>query len=362
MIIYRNRGGAMAFWVENQARRAKRNLLWTNGLIVALLLAAVGVQYQYCANFVLGCARVDASEIAGLTSATQRWRNFVTVRGSKSASSGFADTIKHVEKGTSRVTSTEVSDEYIYLKVGDKILLVQAPPGKEELEYSGELVPTRDQVTNDLVQPLSARDRELAGMVLPFTLNASDYREGGYWGLGIGLPLFLLASWNCSKALRRNTELQTTKVWRHLAAYGNVEQLSTEIEADLQSGAAKKYGDLRVTQSWLIKESYFSTWVSPITDLAWAYKKVTKHSVNFIPTGKTYAVVLVGRHRQRVEQQMKEKATIELLTHLATYVPWALYGFDQRLADAERKDPAGFVALVDSRYQQFKSKSTAPPP
>src|SRR5258708_26305452 len=144
----------------------------------------------------------------------------------------------------------------------------------------------------------------------------------------------------------------------------SVEQLSTEIEADLQSGVMKKYGGLRVTQSWLIKENYFNTWVSPLNDLAWAYKKVTKHSVNFIPTGKSYAVGLVGRHRQRVEEKMNENATTELLTHLATFVPWALYGFDQRLADAERKDPAGFAALVESRYQQFKSKSTAaaPPP
>lgn len=352
----------MAFWVENQARRANRNLLLTNGLIVAALLAVVAVEYQYSANFILGCARVEPTEIAGLTSATQRWHNFVTLRGTKSASSGYQDIIKHVEKSSGRVVSTEVSDEYVFLQVGDKILLVKAPPGNEVLEYSGELVPTTDRVTSDLVQPLAAQDPEHAGMVLPFTLNAADYRERGYWGLGIGLPLLLLALWNCSKAIRRNSELQTTPAWRNLAVYGNVEQLSSQIEADLQSGVVKKYGDLRVTQSWLLKESYFSTWVSPLTDLAWAYKKVTKHSVNFIPTGKTYAVILVGRHRQHMEQQMKEKATTELLTHLATSVPWAIYGFDKRLADAQTKDPAGFAALVESRYQQFKSKSTAAPP
>ncbi len=350
----------MAFWVENQARRANRNLLLTNGFIVAALLAVLAVEHQYAANFVLGCARVEPPEIAALTSPTQRWHNFVTVRGSKSASSGYEDTIRHVEKATGRLVSTDVTDEYIFLKVSDKILLVQSPPGKEALEYSGELVPTRDQVTRDLVGPLAAQDPELAGMVLPFTLNATDYRERGYWGLGVGVPLLLLALWNCSKAVRRNSELQTAPVWRHLAVYGNVEQLSSQIEADLQSGVIKKYGGLQVTQSWLIKQSSFSTWVSPVTDLAWAYKKVTKHSVNFIPTGKTYAVVLVGRHRQHVEQQMKENATTELLTHLATAVPWALYGFDQRLADAQKKDPAGFAALVESRYQQFKAKSAAP--
>jgi len=81
--------------------------------------------------------------------------------------------------------------------------------------------------------------------------------------------------------------------------------------------------------------------------------------VNFIPTGKTYSVVLVGRHRQRIEEQMKEKAVNEMLAELTTRLPWVLFGFTKDLEKAWQKDPAGVIAAVDSRYQQQNNKAAA---
>ncbi len=348
----------MAAWVENEAKRANRNLLGVNLFILGAVLVAACANGQYCLNFFLGCQKIEASELARLTSPTRRMRNFVTVGGSKSVPTGYQDIVKQVDKYSGQVTSTEVKDEYVLLKAGERVLLVKAPPGPEKLEYSGELVPTRESVQRDLIQPLAADHPEFGHMILPFTLNAADYRERGFWGLGLGLPLLLLSGWNCSKGFRRQSEIQSTPIWRHLSAYGEVQQLSLQIEAE-QRPDDLNFGGLRVTRSWLIKRSSFSTWVSPIDDLAWVYKKVTKHSVNFIPTGKTYSVVLVGRHRQRVEAQMKEAAVNALLQHLAARVPWAIYGYDKNVAAAWQKDPAGFVAVIDSRRQ--KSSAFASP-
>src|SRR5438034_340683 len=47
-----------------------------------------------------------------------------------------------------------------------------------------------------------------------------------------------------------------------------------------------------VTDQFLLRSTFFSFDVLRLSDLLWAYKKVTKHSVNFIPTGKTYDAVL----------------------------------------------------------------------
>jgi hypothetical protein len=347
----------MALWVENEARRANRNLLIVNGVIVGLLILAVALNYRYCANFLLGCRAVSNAELAGLASAEQPWRNFVTVTGTKAASTGYRDVVNHMEG--SRVVSTDVKDEYFFLGLGDKILLVKAPIGKEKVEYSGELVATTGRVQADLLQPLAADDADLAKMVLPFTLNAADYRETGYIMLAIGIPFFALAAWNLWKAMRRSSEIQSSPVWKNLAVYGDAEQLSSQIEAELQPAMTQKYGKLQITPQWMVRRKLFSTWVSPVADMVWIYKKVTKHSVNFIPTGKTYSVVLVGRHRQRTEEQMKEKAVNEMLGDLAARVPWALFGFTQDLEKAWQKDPAGVIAAVDSRYQQFKNKSAA---
>jgi hypothetical protein len=344
----------MALWVENEARRANRNLLLVNGLIVAVVVLIVAGNYRYCANFVLGCKPVSAAELAGIQSPDQQWHNFVTVAGSKSVSTGYQDVEKRTQAG--QVVSTEIKDEYVLLRVGDKVLLVKAPPDKEKLEYSGALEYTTDPVKEDLLRPLAAEQPDVAQMVLPYTLNAANYRSNGYTMLMIGLPLLALAGWNLWKAMRRVSEIQTSPVWKHLAVYGNAEQLSQQIEAELQPAMVRKYGKLQFTAQWMVRRKMFSTWVSPVGDLIWIYKKVTKHSVNFIPTGKTYSVVLVGRHRQRTEEQMKEKAVNEMLGDLAAHVPWALFGFTKDLETAWRKDPASVIASVDSRYQQTKAQ------
>ena len=162
--------------------------------------------------------------------------------------------------------------------------------------------------------------------------------------------------WNCLKAVRRSAEIQTSPVWKNLAVYGNAEQLSQQIEAELQPAMIRKYGKLQIAQQWMVRRKTFSTWVSPIADLVWVYKKVTKHSVNFIPTGKTYSVVLVGRHRQRIEEQMKEKAVNEMLADLATRRPmgtlWLYQGPGKSLAKRPcRRDRGGGFALPAAKQQ-----------
>ena len=347
-------------WAENEARRANRNLLVTNGVIVALIALIVAFNYRYFVNFFLGAQPVTAAELANLKSADQRWRNFVTVTGDKQFRTGYQDVEQRVEKASGRVVSTEVKDEYVLLRVTDKILLVKAPPGEGKLEYSGELVPTASQVESDLVRPLMAKDPELGAAILPFTLNAADYRSSAWVGLAIMTPLLLLALWNILKAVRRSSEPQSAPVWKALAPFGNAQQLSQEIEADMQPGAVRQYGKLLIGPQWMVRRKPFSTWVSPVGDLIWIYKKVTKHSVNFIPTGKTYSLILVGRHRQRTEEQMKEDVVNQLMMDLASRVPWALFGFDKNLEQAWRKNPQSVIAAVDARYQQYKAKAAAP--
>jgi hypothetical protein len=214
--------------------------------VLAVIILIVAANYRYCANFVLGCQSISGADLAAITSPEQRWRNFVSVSGTKSVNTEYRDVVNHMEG--SRVVSTEIKDEYIFLRVGEKILLVKADPGKGKLEYSGELVGTTDRVREDLLRPLAAENPDLARDVLPFTLNAADYRSSGYTILMIGLPVLALALWNCLKAVRRSGEIQTSPVWKNLAVYGNAEQLSQQIEAELQPAMIRKYGKLQIAQ------------------------------------------------------------------------------------------------------------------
>lgn len=187
--------------------------------------------------------------------------------------------------------------------------------------------------------------------IVMFT-NREIYRDANYAVIGIGAALLLLCGWNCFKAMRRYSEIQTSPVWRHAAIYGNVEDVAARIEQEQTMGKTK-YGKLVVLPSWLIRRSFFSTWMCPLNDLAWVHKKVTKHYTNFIPTGKTYAAVIVGCHRQRIEVQMSQKKTDQLLADLAGRAPWAIYGYSKEIQTAWQKDPGGFVTTVESRRQKL---------
>jgi hypothetical protein len=345
----------MPNWVENEATRANRNLLKVNGLILAGLLLAGGLEYRYLYNFFSGCKKIDAFELASLTSPSQGTRSFVTVRGSRAVRTGYQDVEQRVEKSTGRVISTKVKDEYVLLKAGGKVLLVKALPGAEKLDYSGELVVTKESVRRDLLEPLAAQDPSLAAMVLPFTLNAADYRNQGTASLIIGLPLLLLTGWNVLKALRRNNDIQSSPTWRGVAVYGPAEQVSARIEQE-QPGAAT-YGRMQLMNSWLVSRSYFKTRVHALDDLVWAYKKVTKHSVNFIPTGKTYSVILCTRRKEQFTEQMKDNQVDAFLQALLQRAPWPVVGFNQTLAGMWRRNKAEFIAMVDARKQKTTSAS-----
>jgi len=80
----------MAFWVETQARKSeqKPSLDPTDSSLLHCLPPLLS-NINTPRTLFWGCARVDPSEIAGLTSATQRWRNFVTVRGSSRRARGI---------------------------------------------------------------------------------------------------------------------------------------------------------------------------------------------------------------------------------------------------------------------------------
>jgi hypothetical protein len=345
----------MQSWVENEAMRANRNLLKVNGLILAGLLLAAGLEYRYLYNFFSGCKKIDAYELASLTSPTHVNRNFVAVTGSRAVRTGYRDVEQRVEKATGRVISTDVKDEYILLRTGGKLLLVKALPGAEKLDYSGELVATNENVRHDLLDPLAAQDPTLAAMVLPYTLNAADYRNQGIASLVIGLPLLALAGWNFLKGLRRTNDVQSSPTWRGVAVYGPAEQVSARI-AQEQPGAAK-YGSVQLMNSWLVSRSYFKTRVCALNDLVWAYKKVTKHSVNFIPTGKTYAVILCTRRQEQFTEQMKEKEVDAFLQALLQRAPWPAVGFNETLAGMWRRNKAEFISMVDARRQKASSAS-----
>jgi hypothetical protein len=186
--------------------------------------------------------------------------------------------------------------------------------------------------------------------------NWSERGSDGWWipMLFVG-AILALAGWNINKAIQRAKKIELAPVWRNLVAYGQPPQLSAEIEQDLLASRAK-HGKLTITSRWLIKRNMFGTWTSPVVDVAWVYKTVTRHRTNGIPTGKSYSAVISGRRQQSVTMNLSQKKVDALMAELLQRAPWAVFGYSAELAALWKKDHAGFVATVDERRQILSQK------
>lgn len=110
-----------------------------------------------------------------------------------------------------------------------------------------------------------------------------------------------------------------------------------------------------ITDNFVIQKAFFAFNVLRFNALVWAYKKVTKKSVNFVPTGKDYDAVMIfygGTQNFRA----KEKIVGEVLVFAAERAPWAVIGFSKDIETLYSKHQAEFCQAVEGRRRDLISK------
>jgi hypothetical protein len=106
----------------------------------------------------------------------------------------------------------------------------------------------------------------------------------------------------------------------------------------------------------MIQRFFFSSYPSPISDVAWVYELVTRHRTNGIPTGKTYSAIILGRHKQKFTVRASRKKVDALIAELNQRVPWAIFGFNEELRTIWNKNHPAFLAAVEDRKQKLRAK------
>ena len=269
------------------------------------------------------------------------------MEGQESIESGLQSILTETS-GSS--TSKTVKADYVVLFIDGRFLIVKAPPGtsKTTKEFSGALVPLPEDIRRQIVGQVYDQPDIASAFFPDLMLDATGFRDQGYWAIGICVPILLVATWNFRNVYIRRQDPQTHPILKLLAGYGSIPQVAMNIDSDLHA-PRERMGDATVTASWILNPKFFELRICHIPDIVWAYLKVTKHSVNLIPTGKTYAAVIFSRNRVPTEVDGGEDAIAKLLQTIASRAPWAVIGFTKELDKAIRADWSGFVADIDQR-------------
>jgi len=156
-------------------------------------------------------------------------------------------------------------------------------------------------------------------------------------------------------AWRQLQDPSSHPVVRRVASWGDPIGIARDAEREWRTTRHKSGGWL-MTEKYFIQSTFFTFDLLQISDLLWAYKRVTKHSVNLIPTGKTYDAVFVCYGGTAVIEGY-EKDVNAMLAFAAERTPWAILGFSKELEQFFNKSNRDFCAAVKQRRRDWEQRA-----
>jgi hypothetical protein len=327
-------------WIERTCRGKCVRQAVALGLATAVAgLVAAGVVAEMT-DAVTGPHPIDGAKLAAAASRSDLGHEFVEIECRDAVESGvtWEETSSHYGVETSR----EVTPFWA-VPFGEKVLLVKSAE-KPQGRVAGETTWLDDSVEDKF-------DREARAALLPFVLDVGDPR----WGAWILNAAFVgSASWLAFHFVR--STLRARDVRRHpavarFAAAGDLAAVSAQIEAELAAPDVVRFRGRAFTRSFLVDERRLRFDVRRWSELAWAYKKVTKRR------GTTFDPVLHFEDGGRLSlkgalsfgREASEDAVDAALAVVAERAPWAAHGHDDATERNWRRERAKFLELVARR-------------
>jgi len=246
--------------------------------------------------------------------------------------------------------SREESGSYRALVFGKRFLVVRTVTSTESPVAEGSLVPWPSELEDQLFD--TKEMRALRSNFYPFYLETDSFRRPGFVVIAVGVVFLLLFAWKALPAWRALRDPERDPLAQRIAKWGDQVGVAVEAEREWENPMLRANAGWRFGNKYLMHSRFFTFDVLRFQDVLWAYKKVTKHSVNFIPTGKTYEAI-VNCYGGTATIPAKEKKVHELLEFAQQRAPWAVHGFSNELAAAWNKHRQDFANGVEQRRRQW---------
>lgn len=330
-------------FLSRQIRRTNRNLFLLGVFLLGGLSAALYGFQRDVKNYLLGPFPIEATELIGVDNPDTATKYFVKVRAEHEFFTGLNEYPKQGEH-------TRVIASYYAVQAGDRFLLVRSNQPVPRTEYTGMLVRVPQALVTALARSPRPEINQLQSKSLPLMLD-TDRSPRQDWLVPVSAAVFfLLGAGVLFVALSRMAAPQKHPARVALARYGDPSQVAIQLDAELRMERDdEKSKSLRLTRNWLVHATAFSVHLTQIKDLVWAYPKVVRHYHTFIPTGKTYSVIIRDRSGQSMEVSTKKDVSSALLVTLQQRAPWMVIGYSADLEKSWRSDRSKMIAFVDQR-------------
>ncbi len=342
----------MDSWIVKRIRTTslRRVVVWSLALVGGVLLATS--DHRYIANFLRGPYTLAQADLDSIRDVTQTPRYYARVAGDRVIDTGIRQYTIHTQSGIE--TSREESGAYNAFAVGNRYLVVRTA-GDDSQIAEGKLAPWPEDLEQQLFD--TKQMRSLRRSFYPFYLDSDSFRRPGFVVIGVGILFLLLFAWQALPALRAWRDPERHPLAKRIAQWGDPIGVAAGAEQEFDHPLLKAKGGWRLGNKYFTRSTFFTFNVLRFQDVLWGYKKITKHSVNFIPTGKSYEAI-VACYGATATIPGKEKSVNEVLNFVQQRAPWAIYGYSDDFVAAFNKRRQEFARTVEQRRQEWADKQT----
>jgi hypothetical protein len=287
-------------------------------------------------------------------------KSFVSFIGENPIDTGYEAITQTVDKNSNKVTKEESTANYVVFPQPESILIVKSTKNHSGNSYRGFLKPVPSDIRNQIVSDIEKEVPEAKGKFLALMLDETD--QPNVFLPVLLLILFAYAFWDLSKIIKDLSRFGDEQLLKEIEIYGDSQKLITEIDSEIDKihnniDHTKLWhetntgtnNNLILTKSWLIYCKTFETHVIRLESIVWAYEKVVSHSVNFIPTGKTYALSLKTSKFQSFEVPSNETDIKKLLNELVNRFPWIIFGHKPEIETLWNSHKQEFIKVVEGK-------------
>lgn len=205
----------------------------------------------------------------------------------------------------------------------------------------------------DAIENMSESEKEI---FLPYALTENESVFTALLPVVFGLA-FIAGAVICFVLGIKENNLKAVR--KYCEATGNKEMAEQKLEQLWATGAGTK--EVKLSNDLLLAVVGTKAFLADTKDIVWVYQHVTKHSVNFIPTGKTYAIkVCLANGRDLLIPMGGKKRADENIELIAGTIPYVLIGYDEQLSKAYIHDRASVIRAVEERRNEFFGQQQFP--
>jgi hypothetical protein len=335
--------------------KGNKNIRFKHLLFLLGILLLAGSQYRYFRNCFLGPQKITDQELIKLKSASEIDRDYITFTSSKAVDTGFSQV--SVSKRSKTETTT---GKYALAKVGDeKAILVETKPENNLNNpiFTGSITGISTDIQAQVIDKILTEAPDLKERILPVMIDTGDYNAAAYFLLPALLGGLGYCGWKIFSAQSKIQNPRQHSLYKSLGDADNADIKVNSIDREFRNTynlEAMAENTTYTTPSWFMYASRYNLQLTELDKLMWIYAKVTQHSVNFIPTGKSHEIVLHDRSGQIQIVKLPERLISSSIETILNNAPWAVVGYTDEIVELWNKHREDFYAAVEERKKEAK--------